>query len=112
MSEAGRAATSSATITPEQAYLQLAEHPAWIVERTSIHRDLRFASFRDAIAFVTRVADIAEAAGHHPNISVHEWCFVRLELYSHLYGGLTQADVDLAIAIDAALHSPTTRPAT
>jgi len=43
----------------------------------------------------------AEAHGHHPNIVLHDWCFVRLELYSHLLDCLTLADVDLAIALDA-----------
>lgn len=88
------------TITPEDAYTRLEDHPAWIVERSRIYRDYRFASFRDAVAFVVRVADVAEALGHHPNILLHEWCFVRLELYSHLRDSLTQADVDLAIALD------------
>ena len=56
------------------------------------------------MSFVGRVADVAEAAQHHPNILIHEWCFVRLELYSHIVDGLTQADVDLAIAIDGVVQ--------
>lgn len=87
-------------IAPEEAYTQLQAHPAWIVERTRIHRDYRFVSFRDAVAFIDRVADVAEAHAHHPNITLHEWCFVRLELYSQLLDALTQADVDLAVALD------------
>lgn len=90
-------------ISPEDAYTQLREHPRWIVEQTRIYRDERFASFQDAVDFVVRVAALAEARGHHPNILLHEWCFVRLDLYSHLRGCLTQADVDLAVAIDALL---------
>lgn len=95
-------------ITPEEAYTQLAAHPAWIVERERIYRDYRFASFRDAVRFIVQVADVAEERRHHPNIVLHEWCFVRLELYTHLHGGLTQADVDLAIALDedARLSAP------
>jgi pterin-4a-carbinolamine dehydratase len=49
------------------------------------------------------VATVAEAQRHHPNIRLHEWCFVELEVYSHVTGGLTTRDVDLATAIDAAL---------
>jgi 4a-hydroxytetrahydrobiopterin dehydratase len=93
--------TEYVRLTPEDAYRQLDGHPAWIVERSRIYRDFRFPSFRDAVAFVARVADIAEAAAHHPNILIHEWCFVRLELYSHLVDHLTQADVDFAMAVDA-----------
>jgi len=93
--------TDYVRLTPEDAYRQLEGHPAWVVERSRIYRDYRFPSFRDAVAFVVQVADLAEAAAHHPNILIHEWSFVRLELYSHLIDGLTQADVDFAVAVDA-----------
>lgn len=94
-------APAQIAITPEEAYTRLQAHPGWIVERSRIYRDYRFASFRDAVAFITRVADVAEAHGHHPNITLHEWCFVRLELYSQLSNTLTRKDVDLAVALDA-----------
>ena len=92
-----------AALSPEDAYRALKAHPAWIVERDRIHRDLRFASFRAAMDFVDRVANVAESIGHHPNIRLHEWCFVELEIYSHVSGGLTRHDVELATAIDALL---------
>ena len=88
-------------IAPEDVYRALRAHPSWIVERDRIHRDLRFASFAAAMEFVNRVADVAETVGHHPNIRLHEWCFVELEVYSHVSGGLTGKDVELAAAIDA-----------
>ena len=87
-------------IAPEHAYLQLADHPRWVVERHRLYRDLRFPTFMNAIAFINRVAEIAERQDHHPNIHLHEWCFVRLDLYSHIDDALSQKDVDLAIAID------------
>lgn len=95
---------AGASITPEEAYRALQGHPQWIVERDSIHRDFRLSSFAEAIDFIKRVALVAEALGHHPNIRLHEWCFVQLEVYSHLSGGLTGRDVGLAIAIDAMLE--------
>ena len=42
-----------------------------------------------AIAFVNRVADAAEMANHHPDIHLHGWNKVRLELSTHSEGGLT-----------------------
>jgi 4a-hydroxytetrahydrobiopterin dehydratase len=93
-------AGSRQRISPESAYRALRRHPLWVVERDRIYRDMRFPSFRAAISFVDRVAEIAERHGHHPNICVHEWCFVHLELYSHIGGNLTTKDVELAIAID------------
>jgi len=100
MTEPPEPPAAQVPIAPEVAYTLLQDHPAWIVERSRIYRDYRFASFRDAVRFIVRVADVAEAHAHHPNITLHEWCFVRLELYSQLHDRLTQADVDLAVALD------------
>lgn len=55
-------------ISPESTYLQLKDYPRWVVERTRLYRDFRFPSFVDAIAFITRVAEVAERQDHHPNI--------------------------------------------
>jgi 4a-hydroxytetrahydrobiopterin dehydratase len=90
-------------ISPEVAYRALEGHPGWVVERHRLYRDFRLGSFSEAISLVHRVADVAERLGHHPNILVHEWCFVHLELYSHLEGALSDRDLELALAIDAML---------
>lgn len=65
-----------------------------------IARELKFEDFSAAIAFVDLLAVAAEAANHHPDILVHGWNKVRLELSTHSEGGLTQADFDLAARID------------
>jgi 4a-hydroxytetrahydrobiopterin dehydratase len=72
----------------------------WSREGLSIAREFSFADFAAAIAFVDRVADAAEAANHHPDILVHGWNKVRLELSTHSQGGLTDADFALAAKID------------
>jgi 4a-hydroxytetrahydrobiopterin dehydratase len=95
-------------LSPEAASRGLTAHPAWIVERDRIRRDLRCASFIAAIDHIDRVAVVAETVGHHPNIRLHEWCFVELEIYSHVSGGLTQRDVELVEAVDAMLDKMTT----
>ncbi len=92
-------------LSPEDAYRALQAHPGWVVERDRLRRDFRFPSFTAAMDFVNRVAAVAETVGHHPNIRLHEWCFVELEVYSHVSGGLTRRDVDLAAAIDAMLEA-------
>jgi len=51
---------------------------------------------------VNRVAELAEAANHHPDILVHDYKHVRLTLSTHAAGGLTQRDFELAAKIDAA----------
>lgn len=67
---------------------------------SSIVRELALADFAAAIAFVNRVAEVAEAANHHPDILVHGWNKVRLTLSTHSQGGLTDADFALAAEID------------
>jgi 4a-hydroxytetrahydrobiopterin dehydratase len=96
-------AAAMMVITPEQAYRALKKHSGWIVERDRLRRDFRLRSFTDAVDFITRIATVAETLNHHPNIRLHEWCFVELEVYSHVSGGLTTRDVELVVAIDAML---------
>jgi 4a-hydroxytetrahydrobiopterin dehydratase len=74
---------------------------AWREEGGRLVRDLGFGDFAEAMAFVNRVAAVAEEAGHHPDILVHGWNRVRLTLSTHAEGRLTQADRDLARRIDA-----------
>jgi 4a-hydroxytetrahydrobiopterin dehydratase len=73
----------------------------WRREGQAIVREWTFADFAEAIAFVDRVAAVAEAANHHPDIQVHGWNKVRLDLSTHSEGGLTAADFALAARIDS-----------
>lgn len=75
----------------------------WTEQDGALRRDLRFADFRAAIAFVNRVADVAEDLGHHPDVLVHGYNRVRLTLSTHSQGRITDADHRLADAIDALL---------
>ena len=74
---------------------------AWTLHGTEIVRDLRFANFEAAIAFVNRVAEVAEKYNHHPDILVHGWNQVKLSLTNHAAGGLTEIDFDMAARFDA-----------
>jgi 4a-hydroxytetrahydrobiopterin dehydratase len=73
----------------------------WRREGDAIARDFEFGDFAAAIAFVNVVAGIAEERNHHPDILVHGWNKVRLDVTNHSEGGLTEADFGLAHAIDA-----------
>lgn len=72
----------------------------WRRDGQAIVREWTFEDFAQAIAFVNRVADAAESANHHPDIHLHGWNKVRLELSTHSEGSLTQADFDMAARID------------
>lgn len=88
-----------ALLAEEQIQQQLADSE-WKRDGGAIVREYKLADFAAAIAFVNRVAALAEAANHHPDILVHGWNGVRLELSTHSAGGLTDADFALASQID------------
>ena len=72
----------------------------WRTEEAALVRDFEFRDFKDALAFVNRVAEEAEEVNHHPDILIHGWNKVRLTLTTHSASAVTQADRDLAAAID------------
>jgi 4a-hydroxytetrahydrobiopterin dehydratase len=74
---------------------------SWEREGDEIAREWRFEDFAEAIAFVNRVAELAEEANHHPDIFVHGWNKVKLSLTNHAAGGLTETDFKMAARIDA-----------
>jgi 4a-hydroxytetrahydrobiopterin dehydratase len=72
----------------------------WTREGDEIVKTYELPSFMDAITFVTRVAELAEGADHHPDIDIR-YRKVRIALSTHSDGGITQKDFDLAGAIEA-----------
>lgn len=93
--------TPGSKIKPERVQPRLAEVPGWTLAPGggAITRTYQLPSFRAAIAFVGYVAELAEAADHHPDIDVR-YRRVSLALATHSAGGLTDKDFDLARAID------------
>lgn len=86
-------------LTWRQVETLLRSAPDWSLEGVALERVMAFKSFREAMAFVNRVADLAEAQGHHPDISV-SYRTVRLSLTTHKIGGLSRNDFILAAKID------------
>ncbi|MDQ6834814.1 MAG: 4a-hydroxytetrahydrobiopterin dehydratase [Actinomycetota bacterium] len=73
---------------------------AWERDGDEIAREWRFDDFSEAIAFVNRVAAVAEQANHHPDILLHGWNKVKLSLINHSAGGLTEMDFTMAGRFD------------
>jgi 4a-hydroxytetrahydrobiopterin dehydratase len=71
----------------------------WERKGTWIRKEYRFDDFAGAMAFVNRVATLAEAADHHPDIDIR-YDRVLLGLSTHSAGGLSSRDFDLAGRID------------
>lgn len=69
--------------------------PGWAETDGALERELRFADFAEALAFVNRVGEAAEEANHHPDIAIH-WNRVTLRWWTHTKGGITDRDVAMA----------------
>jgi 4a-hydroxytetrahydrobiopterin dehydratase len=76
--------------------------PGWALGETGdrIKREFQFKDFKESMAFVSKVAVIAEAENHHPDIHIF-YNKVNLELYTHAIGGLHENDFIVAAKINA-----------
>lgn len=75
--------------------------PGWRREESGIRKRFRRVDFRDAIAFVNQIAELAETAGHHPDIDIR-WRNVIVFLTTHEAGGITHLDLEVARRIEDA----------
>lgn len=70
-----------------------------VIARKRLEKQFKFPDFRKALAFTNRVGQIAEAQGHHPDVFL-AWGEVRIQIWTHKAGGLTESDFILAAKID------------
>ena len=74
--------------------------PAWnVIEGHHITRSFGFPDFRQALAFVNKVGELAEQQGHHPDILL-SWGKAEVTTWTHKINGLTESDFILAAKID------------
>ncbi|HVD59559.1 MAG TPA: 4a-hydroxytetrahydrobiopterin dehydratase [Gemmatimonadaceae bacterium] len=73
----------------------------WSRKGNAITKTYQFKTFPEGIAFVDRIAELAESAGHHPDIDIR-YTKITCSLSTHDSGGITQKDLDLARAIEGA----------
>ncbi len=83
----------------DRAQQLLAQVPGWALEDSTLTRRFRFKNFKEAMSFVNRVAELAEAEGHHPNIHI-SYNRVRLDLTTHAIKGLSDNDFIMAAKIN------------
>jgi 4a-hydroxytetrahydrobiopterin dehydratase len=86
-------------LTPSEIEARLRALPRWSRQGDAIARTFPFPDFATAMAFVNRVATLADQAWHHPDIDIR-WGKVTLSITTHDEGGLTERDFSLAAAID------------
>lgn len=73
--------------------------PGWQLKGKAIEKRYELSSFPPAIQFVQKVAELAEAEQHHPDIVIN-YNAVTLNLSTHSQGGVTEKDMDLAGKIE------------
>lgn len=90
-----------AVTTAEQVELLAQLAPVWSVSEGHLRCTAPAAAFADAFQLATRIALLAEAAGHHPTLTVG-WARLEVDLVTHAIGRLSRNDFRLAARIDAA----------
>jgi 4a-hydroxytetrahydrobiopterin dehydratase len=92
---------SGGPIKAERIQSKLRSYRGWQYDEPAncIHRTYQFPTFPAAIRFVAFVAELAEAADHHPDIDIR-YDKVKIALSTHSAGGVTDRDFSLAASID------------
>lgn len=73
----------------------------WVViEDRRLGRRFTFKNFKMAMGFVNKLADLAEAQGHHPDILIHDYNKVVVEFMTHAIGGLSENDFIMAAKVN------------
>lgn len=85
---------------PDEVAALLREVEGWGLGAERLEKRLKFRDFNHLMAFVNRMADLAEREGHHPDFAVH-YNILDIAVWTHAVGGLTENDFILAAKIDA-----------
>ena len=86
-------------LNDEEISTRLDELNGWTAEDKKLVRKFKFSNFAESLAFVNKVAEIAEAADHHPDITFG-WGYAEIVTTTHDRGGITDVDFNLAGRID------------
>ena len=84
----------------------LGQLPGWEVRDGHLTKTFAPITFAHAVMFIGAVGQYADAMGHHPDISLHDYNKVTIRVMTHSAGGLTQKDVDLAARVERIPHKP------
>lgn len=90
-------------LTPEERTPLLAQLRGWeVVDGHHLSKTYVFSDFVSGLAFVNRVAEVAERNGHHPDLTL-SWGKVKIDVFTHKIDGLTESDFVLAAKCDQVL---------
>ncbi len=89
-------------LTKQEIETRLRNLPGWRYSNESIIKDYKLKEFRDAMAFVVKIALAAEKMDHHPDMTI-EYNRVKILLTTHSEDGVTEKDFTLAENIESLL---------
>ncbi|NEK86568.1 4a-hydroxytetrahydrobiopterin dehydratase [Blastococcus saxobsidens] len=89
-------------LSPDELAAAMHGLPLWSGDGDGIRRTVELPSFRDAVAAIGTIADVAEEMDHHPDVDLR-YRKLHLTLVSHSAGGVSELDLELARRIDALL---------
>jgi len=91
-------------LTPDEITHRLQTLPGWEVQNGQLTKTFKVTTFAHAVLFIGAIGQYAEAANHHPDLSLKGYNKVTVELSTHSAGGLTEKDFNLAAQIEALPH--------
>lgn len=90
-------------LSSEEIKGQLKNLSGWEFTGNFIFKEYKLNNFKEALAFVNKVGNEAEAIDHHPDILMHSWNKVKISISTHSDGGVTEKDFELAKKIESLL---------
>ena len=92
----------AAPLQGEELRLLLAElGNGWqVADDKRLEKEFRFKDFREALGFADRVGELADEVDHHPDLAI-SWGLMKVVVWTHKIGGLSEADFVFAAKVDA-----------
>src|SRR3954452_4809785 len=89
-------------LSPDAVADGLQELPLWSGGPDGIERTVQLTTFRAVVDAIVAIADVAEELDHHPDVDLR-WRTLRIAVFTHSAGGVTESDLQLARRVDALL---------
>ena len=75
----------------------------WTETESKLIKIIKCQDFNHALALLNKIAVVAESLNHHPDMKIHGYRFLSIEIYTHDTNSITQKDYDLSKQIDLVL---------
>jgi 4a-hydroxytetrahydrobiopterin dehydratase len=91
-------------LSAEEITTRLSALPGWSLAENHLAKTYVTITFAHAVMFIGAIGQFADAASHHPDISLHNYNQVTVKIQTHSAGGITEKDFALAAQIESLPH--------